>query len=211
MKIALIDTGHANLRSVHRALVEASHSQKNAVSMALTHDPSAIRAADKIVVPGQGGFGDCLTGLHLGGAHEALVEAARRGTHYLGICLGLQALFERSDESPDAVGLGLYAGRCERLRLADGVKIPHMGWNQINLTHGGHPVLSQAGGDGAWFYFVHSFHAVPEDETLVCATATHGPNTVTAAVARDNVLATQFHPEKSQRAGIRLLEAFLAW
>jgi glutamine amidotransferase len=209
MKVALIDTGHANLRSVHRALEEAGKGLS--VTIERTHQPERIRAADKLVVPGQGGFGDCLKGLHQGGGHDAILEQARRGTPYLGICLGLQALFDGSEESPETPGLGLFPGRCAELRPAPGIKIPHMGWNRLEVAHGGHPVLNDSGASGRWFYFVHSFHALPTDPTLVKGCVQHGPQTVTAAVARDNVLATQFHPEKSQRAGLALLQAFLAW
>ncbi len=209
MKVALIDTGHANLRSVFRALAEAGKARN--VQILPTHAPEVIRGCDKVVVPGQGGFGDCLAGLHEGGGHEAIVEQIRAGKPYLGICLGLQALFEGSDESPGTPGLSLLAGQCRRLLPSPGVKIPHMGWNRLQLVHGGHPVLERAGGDGAWFYFVHSFHAVPEDSDVLRAQVHHGDLQVTAAVARDNMLATQFHPEKSQRAGLLLLEAFLDW
>lgn len=214
MKIALIDTLHANLRSVQRALSEAANqldAQTGArVEVLRTHDPDSIARADKIVVPGQGGFGDCLHGLRSRGMHEAILEKVSSGTVYLGICLGLQALFESSPEAPGVAGLGFFRGACEKLDPAPGIKIPHMGWNQLNLQNGGHSILKSAGGEGAWVYFVHSFHGVPADQSIVKATVDYGPHRITAAVARDNVIATQFHPEKSQRAGIRLLQGFLA-
>lgn len=213
MKIALIDTKHANLRSVERALTAAAkaydHHTLKKVEIIRTHDPEVIRRADKVVVPGQGGFGDCLSGLRSNGIADLVVEQVRGGVPYLGICLGLQALFDSSDEAPGVVGLSVFKGHCQRLTVAPGIKIPHMGWNQLKLANGGHPVLEAAGGDGTWVYFVHSFHGVPHDPKLVCATVQHGPHEVTAAVARDNVIATQFHPEKSQGVGIRLLESFL--
>lgn len=213
MKIALIDTLHANIRSVERALTEAAKSlpkgQADSVAIVRTHDPDVIGKADKIVVPGQGGFSECLRGLKDRGLDEAIVEMIQKGAPYLGICLGLQALFESSPEAPDSRGLGIFHGPCARLTPAPGIKIPHMGWNQLHVENGGHPVLDAAGGEGAWVYFVHSFHGDPADRSIVKATARHGPHLVTAAVARDNVVATQFHPEKSQATGIRLLTGFL--
>lgn len=214
MKIALIDTLHANLRSVQRALNEAAKgldAQTSArVEVIRTHDPDTIAHADKIVVPGQGGFGDCLHGLRNRGMHTAILEKVAAGTSYLGICLGLQALFESSPESPGVPGLSVFRGACAKLEPSPGVKVPHMGWNQLNLQNGGHPVLESAGGEGAWVYFVHSYHGIPDDPSIIRATVAHGPHEVTAAVARDNIIATQFHPEKSQRVGIRLLQGFLA-
>jgi glutamine amidotransferase len=138
-----------------------------------------------------------------------------RGTPFLGICLGLQALFESSEEALGRKGLGLFPGT--NVRLPDGerdstgavLKIPHMGWNRIELAGSAHPYLREAGGEGTYFYFTHSYHAVPSDRSLLVATTRHGPMTITAAVARDNVFASQFHPEKSQGAGLRLLGAFL--
>jgi glutamine amidotransferase len=209
MHVALIDTGHANLRSVARALERAGERMQLVVER--THAPEVIRRADKVVVPGQGGFGDCLRALRAEGADQALLEHIASGKPYLGICLGLQALFEGSAESPDTPGLGVLAGQCEQLALAPGIKIPHMGWNELQFPDEVHPVLQEAGGVGSWFYFVHSYHARPRDPGLVQAFAGHGPHRVTAAIAKDNVLATQFHPEKSQAAGLSLLRAFLAW
>lgn len=213
MKLALVDTLHANLRSVERALEEAKTQlgaqDSSRIRIVRTHDPDEIRTADGIVVPGQGGFGKCLFGLRERGLDVAILERMRAGVPYLGICLGLQALFESSAEAEGVSGLGYFAGTCEQLTPHPGIKIPHMGWNQLNLEHGGHSVLEAAGGSGAWVYFVHSFHGVPSDPSIIKATVTHGPHVVVAAVARDNVVATQFHPEKSQRAGIQLLTGFL--
>lgn len=213
MKIALIDTQHSNLRSVERALQAAVQSLdeqlRQKVEIIRTCDPTAIRNSDKVVVPGQGGFGDCLLGLRQRGLDEVLTEQVNKGVPYLGICLGLQALFESSDEAPGVPGLGILKGHCAKLTPVEGIKVPHMGWNQLNLRNGGHPVVQAAGGEGTWVYFVHSFHAIPDDASTICATVQHGPHEVTAAVSKDNVFATQFHPEKSQDVGIRLLEAFL--
>jgi glutamine amidotransferase len=181
----------------------------------ITSDPESIARADKVVVPGQGAFRDCATGL-AGGIAPAVRSQIARGTPFLGICLGLQSLFESSEEAPGSDGLAFFRGTS--VRLADGqrdplngelVKIPHMGWNEIELVGGGHPFLDAAGGQGTYFYFTHSYHAVPIDSSLVVARAQHGPFSITAAIARDNVFATQFHPEKSQSAGLALLSAFL--
>jgi glutamine amidotransferase len=134
----------------------------------------------------------------------------RSGTPYLGICLGLQMLFESSEEAPGACGFGWFKGAVRKLSGGPGVKIPHMGWNSLTLQSGGHALLEAAGGAGTYVYFVHSFHAVASEPDVVKATVQHGDNVVTAAVARDNVIATQFHPEKSQAAGQGLLRRFLA-
>jgi glutamine amidotransferase len=199
---ALVDTGLGNLRSVQKALEAAGG------NVLRTRDPEVIRRADRVVVPGQGGFGRCAEAL-AGGLTEALNESRARGVPYLGICLGLQVLFEGSEEAPGAKGLGWFAGTVRKLEAAEGLKIPHMGWNQVELSARGHPALEAAGGDGTWFYFVHSFHAVPADPSLVLGVSGYGPNQITAAVARDTGLATQFHPEKSQAAGLALLGRFL--
>lgn len=213
MRIALIDTGHANIRSVERALHAASEDLQKQLpgtfQVVRTSDPDEVRSMDKLVVPGQGGFGDCLAGLHEKNLTEVIVEEVARGKSYLGICLGLQALFESSPEAPGVKGLGIIAGTCEKLTPSEGIKVPHMGWNRLELENGGHGVLEAAGGNDAWVYFVHSFHGVPTDPTVVRASVQHGPHRVTAAVAKENILATQFHPEKSQKVGLQLLEAFL--
>ncbi len=213
--IALLDVGLGNLRSVEKALERAASDAGVAARVVVTSDGDAILRADRVVFPGQGAFGDCARAL-AGGLGDAVRGAIARGTPYLGICLGLQALFASSEEAPGAAGLGLFAGT--NARLADGakdpltgapVKIPHMGWNTLALRHGGHAHLAAAGGEGAHVYFVHSYHAVPADPSLVVATTTHGPYEITAAIARDNVFATQFHPEKSQAAGLALLASFV--
>jgi glutamine amidotransferase len=214
--VAIVDMGIGNLRSVQKAVERAAADARLAWEAVITSDPDRVARADKIIVPGQGAFRDCAAALGrgIGPAVRAQID---RGTPFLGICLGLQALFESSEESPGAPGLGLFRGA--NVRLPDGqrdpstgeaLKIPHMGWNRIELAGGGHPFLSAAGGEGTYFYFTHSYHAVPGDRRLLAATARHGPMSVTAAIAKDNVFASQFHPEKSQGAGLRLLGAFLA-
>jgi glutamine amidotransferase len=204
VRVIVVDTGLGNLRSVERALAAAAPSD---VSVERSRDPDALRQADKLVFPGQGGFRDCVQAL-AGGLGDALVERLRAGVPYLGICLGLQVLFESSAEAPDAKGLGWFQGRVLRLSPEGGIKIPHVGWNQLEISEPAHRFFG-ANGSGAWFYFVHSFFAAPADESVIAATATHGQNRITAAVARDNVFASQFHPEKSQKNGLCLLAEFL--
>src|SRR5690606_29972629 len=134
----------------------AGREMTGSVRVERSSDPHRLRQVDRLVVPGQGVFGSCMQALSRG-VGEASREIVAQGTAYLGICLGLQALFESSEESPDVPGLGLLPGQVRKLQEAPGIKIPHMGWNQLHLTSGGHPVLEAAGGEGAWFYFVHSF------------------------------------------------------
>lgn len=209
MLVVVVDAGLGNLRSVERALQAAAAERGLDVRVERSADPERVRRADRVIVPGQGGFGAGARALG-GGLREALLESMRRGMPFLGICLGLQLLFEASDEAPGERGLAWFPGRVVRLAAAPGIKIPHMGWNQLETSAGSHPHLEAAGGSGAWVYFVHSFHALPADSSVVKAVASYGPNVVTAAVARDNVFATQFHPEKSQRAGLALLGSFLS-
>jgi glutamine amidotransferase len=202
----VVDTGLGNLRSVERALIAAGAGEATVLR---SSDPERVRRADRLVVPGQGGFGECRRGL-ASGLDEALLERIRAGTPYLGICLGLQLLFESSEEAPGAAGLCLLRGRVRRIAPGPGCKIPHMGWNRLELEHGGHRLLEAAGGQGAWTYFVHSYAVEPAEPELVKARVGYGAERIVAAAARDNVFASQFHPEKSQQAGLALLAAFLA-
>lgn len=205
-QVAVVDYGMGNLQSVVQALRAAAPPGTEVVR---THSPEAVRQADRLVVPGQGGFRDAAARLAQDGLGESIREKMQSGTPYLGICLGLQILFESSEEAPGAVGFGWFKGAVKRLVGGEGIKIPHMGWNGLTLEGGGHPLLEAAGGPDTYVYFVHSFHAVPTEPDVVRATVRHGDNVVTAAVGRDNVMATQFHPEKSQAAGIALLRRFL--
>lgn len=209
--IAIVDAGLGNLRSVHKAL-EATDP---GVPVRVSADPQVIRDAARIVVPGQGAFGDCAAALGpqapLG---LAIADSIRAGKPYLGICLGMQVLFESSEESPGHPGLGIYPGSVRRLpsNTVDGdgrrLKVPHIGWARVAMR-GTHPVLDVPG-DG-WFYFVHSFQARPNDDRLIAAVSAFGDLPLTAAVARDNVVGVQFHPEKSQDNGLALMRQFVSW
>ena len=205
--VAVVDYGMGNLQSVVQALRAAAPEGTEVVR---THAPEVIRSADRLVVPGQGGFRDATARLAQDGLGECLLEKMRSGTPYLGICLGLQVLFESSEEAPGVAGFGWFKGAVRQLLPRPDIKIPHMGWNSLELISGGHPLLDAAGGESTYVYFVHSFHAVASEPGVVKATVSHGDNVVTAAVSRDNVVATQFHPEKSQAAGQALLRRFLS-
>jgi len=216
--LALVDLGMGNIRSVERALLEAARAEGIALEVRVTFRAEAIAAASRVVVPGQGAFRDCARALggELGEAIRARIAA---GTPFLGICLGLQALFDASEEAPGARGLGVFPGLVKRLDPSppgaqsatdEPVKIPHMGWNKLEMVRQTAGPLATFDAEPPHVYFVHSYHAVPEDPALVAAVTTHGPHRITAAVQRENVTATQFHPEKSQEAGLRLLRAFLA-
>lgn len=207
-RIALCDLGMGNLRSVERALARAAEDAGVACAIERTGDPDAIARADKVVVPGQGAFRDCAVALGkgMGDALRAHIDA---GKPYLGICLGLHALFEESDEAKGARGLGVFRGRVVELAAGPSVKIPHMGWNRVELVRPDAGPFASAAGEDPYFYFVHSYHAVPDDPSIVAGVTQHGPHRITAAIHRGNVIATQFHPEKSQAAGLRLLAAFV--
>jgi imidazole glycerol-phosphate synthase subunit HisH len=215
MELAVVDLGLGNLRSVEKAVALAAE-RAGAGTPVVTSDVDAIAHAKRIIVPGQGAFRDGALALARDGGAiaQAIREAIARGTPYLGICLGLQLLLDESEEAPGARGLSIYRGAVRKLPadlVHDGrrLKVPHMGWNEPHLldTRGG-AAARDAIAPG-WFYFVHSYHAVPDDPQLVAATASYGCLEVTSALADGPLLATQFHPEKSQRAGLSLLEAFL--
>ena len=190
-----------NLRSVSKAIEHVAPRAE----VQVTSDANTVRAADRVVVPGQGAMRDCMRQLAESGAREAVVEAAR-SKPFLGICIGLQMLFEHGEEG-DTPGLGLMPGEVPRFRVS-GLKIPHMGWNEVMQARP-HALWSQIP-DGSRFYFVHSYYPAPRDPALTAATSVYGAP-FTCAVARDNIFAVQFHPEKSQSAGLHLLSNFVRW
>jgi len=207
-RIAVVDTGSGNLRSVQKALSVSGG------DVVVSGDPEVIARADKIVVPGQGAFGGCVAGLDAAGGalRAAISDALASGTPYLGLCLGLQILFDTSDESADCKGLGVIPGRVVRFKVPAPLKVPHMGWNPCRQGSAARTPMGTALlrdiPDGTAFYFVHSFYGVPIDPDVVALQSDHGFD-FCAAVARDNLFACQFHPEKSQAAGLRLLHNFV--
>jgi glutamine amidotransferase len=195
--IAILDVCSGNLRSVERAL------QHVGGEVVVTHDPETVRKADKLVVPGQGAFGVFMRSLVERGLGDVLRERIAAGTPYLGICLGLQVLFEHSVEG-DCAGLGILRGNVERLVPGKPeLKIPHMGWNPVSAKQRV-PGID----DGAYVYFVHSYVVVPADPSITALEATHGVP-FCAAIQQGNLFACQFHPEKSQAVGLRLLKTFV--
>jgi glutamine amidotransferase len=196
MSVAVLDYGIGNLRSAQKAL------EKVGAEAVLTSDPAVVAAAGGVVLPGVGHVGRCLEALRASGLEEPAREAIDSGKPFLGICVGMQMLYDGSDEAPDAKGLGVLPGRV-RL-LPDGVKRPQMQWNQ--LDHRPTPMLAGLD-DPVWMYFVHSY--APEMSDDVVATCDYG-GPVVAAVVRDNLWATQFHPEKSGAAGLHLLSNFVS-
>ena len=202
MKIAVVDYGMGNLRSVCKALEHVAPDAE----VTLTADPKAIRSSERVVVPGQGALPDCMRQLAASGARQAVVEATQHKP-FLGICIGLQMLFERGEEG-DTAGLGLLPGRVPRFSASSGLKIPHIGWNEVRQERS--HALWQGIADGSRFYFVHSYYPAPSDRALSAATSVYGVP-FTCAVARDNIFAVQFHPEKSQSAGLQLLSNFVRW
>ncbi|MGH8668080.1 MAG: imidazole glycerol phosphate synthase subunit HisH [Burkholderiales bacterium] len=201
MRIAVVDYGMGNLRSVSKALEQvAPHAE-----VVVTRDAQRIADAERVVVPGQGAMPDCMRQLGESGAREAVLEAARNRP-FLGLCIGLQMLFEHGEEG-DTPGLGLLPGEVPRLRVP-GLKVPHMGWNEVHQARP-HALWAQIA-DASRFYFVHSYYPAPRDPGLTAATAVYG-RPFTCAVARDNIFAVQFHPEKSQSAGLQLLSNFVSW
>ncbi len=198
--IAVVDYGAGNLHSIQRAL------ERQGLLVRIIESPEMLDEAQALVVPGDGAFGPAIARLRTLGFVDPLRAYVRAGRPFLGVCLGMQLLFDESEEDGCHEGLRLLPGRV--VRLPDGLKIPHMGWNVLRIVR---PTrLLEGLRTGAYVYFVHSFHVVPADATLVAATAEYGGE-VAAVVGRDNIWATQFHPEKSGQAGIRMLANFARW
>lgn len=209
-RVVVIDYGSGNLRSVEKAAERAVLDAALDARVLVTSHAADVRDATHIVLPGVGAFADCMSGLSaLPGMVDALTEGAlRQGKPFLGICVGMQLLATVGREHGDFAGLGWIKGAVTRLAPADhNLKVPHMGWNELTVTKP-HPVLSHL--NGAHAYFVHSFHFLPDDAADI-ATVTDYGGRVVAAVARDNLVGTQFHPEKSQAVGLQLLERFVRW
>ncbi|HXW29734.1 MAG TPA: imidazole glycerol phosphate synthase subunit HisH [Xanthobacteraceae bacterium] len=212
MTVAIIDYGSGNLHSAAKAFERAAKDSRQSITV--TSDPEVVRRAERIVLPGVGAFADCRRGLDaVAGMVEVLTESVRqRGRPFLGICVGMQLMGEWGREYRDTAGLGWIAGDVTKIAPREAsLKIPHMGWNTLALRRA-HPLLAglALGPQGLHAYFVHSYQLVPEDGAdLVAETDYGGP--LTAMVARDTVVGTQFHPEKSQRLGLALIANFLRW
>jgi imidazole glycerol-phosphate synthase subunit HisH len=210
--LALIDYGSGNLRSAERALARAAAESGQRIEITVTSDPQTVSRAERVVLPGVGAFADCMAGLAaVPGLIEAMTQSVRqRGQPFLGICVGMQLLAGRGHEHGTHAGLGWIEGEVVRLAPHDPtLKIPQMGWNELDLLQGGHPLLEGlVAGDHA--YFVHSYHFRPRTPGAVLAEVTYG-ETVAAMVTEENIAGTQFHPEKSQRVGLRILSNFLTW
>lgn len=212
MNVVVIDCGSGNLRSVAKALERAAATSDGAADIRVTGDADVVRRADRIVLPGVGAFGDCLAGLNgLTGMREALTEAVlQEARPFLGICVGMQLLAERSVEHGKHEGLGWIGGEVTPLEPVDKtLKIPHMGWNELSIVADRHPVLAGMS-TGAHAYFVHSLAFRCESDDAMMASVEYGGR-LTAMVGRDNIVGTQFHPEKSQETGLQLLRNFLRW
>lgn len=197
--IAIIDYGMGNLASVGNAFAKLGY------ETLITQDPEQILAADKVVLPGVGAFADAIKNIRNMGIDQTITELMRRNTPLLGVCLGYQLLFSESDEDGLHQGLDVIKGRVEKLQLPAVFKVPHMGWNNIEMKPG-----SKLFADippGSYFYFVHSYHVIPEDNSVMAATTDYGIKIV-CAIEQGNLMATQFHPEKSSDIGLKILKNF---
>lgn len=197
--IAIIDYDAGNLKSVEKALLSLGQ------EAVVTRDREELLSADKVILPGVGNFGDAMRKLNSYGLEPVIREIIKRRIPFLGICLGLQLLFEESEEAPGVPGLGILKGKILRIPEGAGLKIPHIGWNSLKLENQGR--LFEGLGDEPYVYFVHSYYLKAEDEAIVKAVTEYGTR-IHASVEQDNVFACQFHPEKSSRTGLRILENF---
>ena len=198
--IAIIDYDAGNIKSVEKALILLGQ------EVVITGGREEILKADKVILPGVGAFGDAMANLRKTGLDQVIREVTGRGTPFLGICLGLQLLFERSGEAPGVEGLGILKGEILRIPDSEGLKIPHMGWNFLHLENDGR--LFRGISEGAYVYFVHSYYLKAADESIVKASTEYSTH-IHASVEKDNVFACQFHPEKSSDVGIQILRNFV--
>ena len=212
MRVAIIDYGSGNLRSAAKAFERAAADLPGAARVEVTADPAALTRASHIVLPGVGAFADCMAGLAaLDGMIEALEDRVRGDrAPFLGICVGMQLMARTGEEHGSHAGLGWLPGRVAAITpRGNGLKVPHMGWNEVAVRRGDHPVAGRIAA-GAHAYFVHGFAFFTEEPGIVLADTDHGGR-ITAIVGRENMLGTQFHPEKSQRTGLGFIRAFLDW
>ena len=200
--LGLVDYGSGNLRSVQQAI------QHSGGTCLLVHSPAEAEQCTALVVPGVGSFGDCARQLHETGLWDVIQDWLAADRPYLGICLGYQLLFESSEESPGVKGLGALAGKVVHFPRGSGLKIPHMGWNQLHIGTPSDRLMKDLG-ENPDFYFVHSYYPVPEDPSVVTSTCEYGLE-FAASVTRGNLSAVQFHPEKSQELGLAMLRNFIA-
>lgn len=196
--IAIVDYGMGNLKSVYKAF------RKVGIEAVVTSKPSEVDNASAIILPGVGAFRDCMQNLEGLGMPETIARSIEKGKPYLGICLGLQILFNESTEFGASKGLGILSGKVVRF-ASDDLKIPHMGWNAVSLRK--QPPIFDGIGDNNYFYFVHSYYVVPENESVIAGTTDYGTE-FTSMVWKDNIMATQFHPEKSQNLGLQIFTNF---
>ena len=201
--IAIVDYGVGNLYSVEKAFAKFSD------DVILTQSADVIDKADKVVLPGVGAFGDCMKNFKASGLMDAVMHAVENNKSVMGICVGLQIMFEGSEESPDVKGLGIFKGMVRKIN-APGLKIPHMGWNSLTINENTHVDINLFKNirKSPYVYFVHSYHAMPEDKSIILATSVYGEE-ITAAVGKNNVIATQFHPEKSGDIGLSIIKNFV--
>lgn len=198
--IAIIDYDAGNIMSVQNALAKLGE------QAILTRDTKTLLAADKVILPGVGCFGDCMDNLNKYNLGEVIKKITDKGTPFLGVCLGMQMLFEMSEESPDVKGLGLLKGKIKRIPAGEYKKIPHMGWNSLELLNNGR--LFEGLGDNPYVYFVHSYYLDADDKSVVVAKTNYNVS-IDAAVEKGNIFGCQFHPEKSSDVGLKILRNFI--